>query len=247
MSAQSLLAAVAVHAALSGLDPVWCGYQASKVGIFAGVGLTSVNPLAGLDVLEASMGPGGVFAHDLLIQKGLSKLNPLWVFETLANMPASIVSILEGIMGESAIYTPFEDGSAQALFEAVEALGRGVVDLAVVVAADVPSHPSNLALLASLGYLVSGETATSSSASLVLARPGEGGCGAFWPKLGNFVLSRGLPGEKAFDPLAPWLGRTVAAAPVMLAALSAAAPELGLVTSIVGCEGHRLSFEVVVN
>jgi 3-oxoacyl-(acyl-carrier-protein) synthase len=247
MSIQSLLAVVAAHEAIIGSGPVFGDCQPSKVGLFVGVGLASVDPLTGMDILESAMGPGGVFAYNLLIQKGLAKLNPMWVFETLANMPAAIISILEGIKGESAIYTPFEDGSSQALFEAASALAGGLVDLAVVVAADVPSRPSNLSLLSSLGYLTSGETATSSAAALVLALPGPGLGGGGRTGLGGFELSRVLPGEAAYDPLAPWLGRTMATAPIMLAALSAAAPDLGLDTSIVGSEGHRLSFQVVTD
>jgi hypothetical protein len=255
MSIQSLLAVVAAHEAVAAAGEVFADCRPSKVGLFVGVGLASVDPLTGKDVLEASVGPGGVFAYNLLIQKGLSKLNPMWVFETLANMPAAIISVLEGIKGESAIYTPFEDGSSQALFEAVEALACGAIDLAVVAAADVPSRPSNLSWLSSQGYLASGETAASSAAALVLALHGRdlghgvsldvGRGGSAWPRLGAFELSRVSPGEPASDPLAPWLGRTIAAAPIMLAVLSAAAPELGLATSIVGCEGHRLSFEVL--
>jgi hypothetical protein len=158
-------------------------------------------------------------------------------------MPACLISVLEGLKGESAIYAPFEDGGAQALTEAAEALGAGLVDLAVVAAADSPDEPSSLAETAFWGHLRPAETASAASAALVLARRGEGG----YPPgqgLARLKLSRVQAGE-ARDPLAALIGRTMAAAPVILALLAATAPELRLPTEMVCSQGHRLSFEAV--
>jgi hypothetical protein len=237
MSRQATLAAAAARAAMAAADPWGRGFDPDRAGLFAGVGLASLDPAAAAVVAEASMGDDGAASTERFCRDALARVNPLWAFQTLSNMPACVVSILEGLRGESAVYTPWEDGSAQALCEAVEALSRGVVDLAVVTAVDTPDDPG--ALSATRARLLPGQKAVSAAAALVLARPGEAGPGPL-PLVADFRLGRqdGPPD----DPLAGLLGRSMAAAPVMLATLAALAPELGLATSMLCSGGHRLTF-----
>ncbi|MDR1297745.1 MAG: hypothetical protein LBO05_10335 [Deltaproteobacteria bacterium] len=243
MSGQSLLAAVASRAALEAADIGRLGFPMERVGLFAGVGLASVDHLAGAEILSASLDAGGAFDPERFSAGGLNSLNPLWAFESLANMPACIVSVLEGVKGESAVYAPYEDAGMQALCEAAEALDFGLVDLALVLASDSPHAPSNLAELTLLGHLGDDDVASEAAAALVLARPGDAGDKSA-PILGNFQTSR-VAGLAGGDPLAPLLGRTMTAAPLILVVLSALCPGLSLPRTITGSLGRRLSFEVL--
>ena len=157
-------------------------------------------------------------------------------------MPACIISVLEGLKGESAIYSPFEDAGAQALVEATEALEMGLVDLAVVVAVDTPNELANLLEIALLGYLRPKEIASYAAGALILARSGEGR-GHNAPLLKDCRLKR-VAQKDPEDPLAPGLGRTLAAAPLVLAVLGAMAPDLNLPSCLIGSTGHLFSFAV---
>jgi 3-oxoacyl-(acyl-carrier-protein) synthase len=241
MSRQAFLAAVAAKEALAEAEPVKREMEPGRIGLYAGVGLTAVDRGAGAEILLASLDDEGSFAPERFSDGGLGAVNPLWAFETLANMPACIVSVLEVIKGESAIYAPFEDGAAQALREAAAALGRGLIDLAVVLAADTPDDPANLTETAVLGHLRPSETVSAAAAALVLARAGDAGLQS--PVLlGDFELRR-IADSRPDDPLAPLIGRTMAAAPLVLAVLATAAPELFLKTSMTCSLGHFFSFK----
>ncbi|MDR3204697.1 MAG: hypothetical protein LBV23_08130 [Deltaproteobacteria bacterium] len=246
MSRQSLLAALAAREAMSTVNPFKRGFDPNRTGLYAAVGLAAVDQKAALEVLEASLGKEYNFDSELFFNKALRLVNPLWAFETLANMPACVVSVLEGIKGESAIYSPFEDGAAQALCEAAECLERGEVDLAVVVASDSPDEPSNLAQISLLGYLGDDETACGAGAALILTNR-KGLDKAFAPRLSNFSLYRAPISEGPRDPLSLILGRTMAAAPLVLAVLATEAPELKLETNMVCSQGHTFSFRVNLN
>jgi 3-oxoacyl-(acyl-carrier-protein) synthase len=243
MSQQSLLAAMAAREAWGEAQALERGFEPDKIGLYAGVGLTAVDLLAGREILMASLDETGSFAPENFSQVGQSSLNPLWAFETLANMPACIISVLEGLKGESAVYCPFEDGAAQALWEAAAALEQGFIDLAVVVAADTPHKASSLTDLAKLRHILPNQTASPAAGAVVLARAGEGGhkTGAI---LKNFQIQR--VASPPDDPLSDLLGRTMAAAPILLAVLAVKARQLNLKTSIICSEGHRFSFEAAI-
>jgi hypothetical protein len=240
MSRQAMLAAAAARAAMRDFNPFQRGVSPERVGLYASVGLASINHQAGLAILRESAGPDGTFDSARFFERGTRAVNPLLAFEVLANMPACVVSVLEGIKGESAIYTPYEDSGAQALMAAAEALAEGRVDLALVVAADTPDEPSSLSELALLGHLGEGELAAATGAALALTRSFEGGSSR--PGLRDFRLVRAKSGAPPWDPLADRLGRSMAAAPAILAILAAMAPELGLETRVRGYLGHELSF-----
>ncbi|MDR1085875.1 MAG: hypothetical protein LBP22_13730 [Deltaproteobacteria bacterium] len=242
MSGQAFLAALAAREALGQAELMKKGFEPDRIGLFVGAGLTSVDRQAGLEILAASVNSQGVFEPEKFVSCGLKSVNPLWAFETLANMPACIISVLEGLKGESAVYTPFEDAGAQALKEAVRALETGLVDAAVVAASDSPNEPASLAQTALLGYLKESEVAAEASAALVLVRNGGGDCLAR-PGIDEVILER-IESSVPDDPLALFLGRTMAASPVILALLASLAPELGLNTSLICSRGHRFSFEV---
>ena len=240
MSPHAELAAAAARQAMAEARPHERGILPERMGLYAGTGLASADVRASHALLGASLDTEGAFSVDAFCARGMRTIHPLWSFHTLANMPACIVSVLENIKGPNGIYTPWEDQTAFALIEAAHALEREDVDCAVVVAADWPSHPGSLVELASLGCIRPGETASYGAGCLVLERPDSLPPGKRAPRLHSLRLSP-LPGQPvSVDPLEPLLGRTVSAAPLLLAALGA---ECGLPPVLDGCGGQRFSFE----
>jgi 3-oxoacyl-[acyl-carrier-protein] synthase II len=235
MSRQAELAAVAARQALAQSSPLARGIEPERIGLYAGVGLTAMDMSTSISFLRKSFGEDGAFSQSAFAKEGMRTINPLWSFHSLANMPACIVSVLEDIKGGNGIYTPWEDQSAFALIEAAQALGRGDIDCAVVVASDTPSHPASLVELARAGFLASTEIAADGAACLVLERTETAPPS---PRLKNLDLV--LADAPPHDPLAPFIGRTIAAAPLLLAALADAC---GAPRRLTGCGGHGFSFE----
>lgn len=235
MSRHSELAAAAARQALTESAPLARDIPPERIGLYAGVGLAAVDTRTSIALLRKSLDEHGDFSLNAFARKGLHSIHPLWSFHTLANMPACIVSVLEKIKGDNGIYTPWEDQTAFALLEAAHALRRGDIDCAVVVAADTPSHPTSLVELANAGYLDPTETAAPGAACLVLERPSpDASC-----RLLNLRLA--LENAPRVDPLAPLIGRTVAAAPLLLVAL---ASPCKLPRRLTGCGGHTFSFDL---
>ncbi len=239
MSRHAELAAAAARQALEAAAPLARGIVSERIGLYAGVGLAAVDIQASADLLHKSLDEDGTFCQKAFAKDGLRAIHPLWSFHTLANMPACIVSVLESIKGDNGIYTPWEDQTAFALVEAAYALDRGDIDCAVVVASDTPHHPASLVELASASYLASGEIAAPGAACLVLERPAASHpSGSFLLADIRLTLEDGL---RPLDPLAPLIGRTIAAAPLLLAAF---APSGDLPRRLTGCGGHVFSFEI---
>jgi len=239
MSRPAELAAVAARQALAQAMPFLRGIAPERMGLYAGVGLAAVDIRASVEFLRKSLDTKGQFSQAAFAKGGLYAIHPLWSFHTLANMPACIISVLENIKGDNGIYTPWEDQAAFALVEAAFALERGDIDCAVVVASDAPGHPASLVELARAGHLAQGDVAACGAACLVLERADEPSAPPHAFTLRNMRLA--LTGGTPKDPLAPFIGRTVAAAPLLLAAL---APYSAVHRSLAGCGGHVFSFEV---
>lgn len=187
-----------------------------RIGLYVGSGLAAadVNEIRGL--LEASIDEQGEFSCQRLGTAGLAATNPLLSFKILANMPACLVSILEGIRGPSLIFTPWEADGAAALLEAWKAVASGEVDAAITGAADTPAHPSTLAYLRQSGRLAPDECAASSAAYLVLesaSRASSGLSSLSWPQL---LAATDPAAVKRLDGR---LGRCYAAAPAVSLAL----------------------------
>ncbi len=96
MSPAALLGCVAAREAAED-----CGlrerFAPERVGLYVGVGLAA----AGLDevapMLRESVDEHGRFSCRLLGERGLAATSPLLSFKILANMPACLMSVLEGI------------------------------------------------------------------------------------------------------------------------------------------------------
>ncbi|MDR0234160.1 MAG: hypothetical protein LBI31_05080 [Zoogloeaceae bacterium] len=239
MSRHAELAAVAAREALAEANLPARGIQPERIGLYAGVGLAAMDITVSTKLLRVSLSETGSFSLDRFCRDGLRTIHPLWSFHTLANMPACIVSVLEGIKGDNGIYTPWEDQTAFALLEAAHALHEGTIDAAVVVASDTPSHPASMVDLASSGFIAPGEIVASGAACLVLERPDTPAPTRPFSRLSNLNLIASEPEDALSDPLAPIIGRTLAAAPLILVIL---APLLDLPCRLRGSGGHSFSF-----
>ncbi|MDR2208952.1 MAG: hypothetical protein LBE22_08290 [Azoarcus sp.] len=241
MSHQAELAAVAAREALEEANLSARGIAPERIGLYAGVGLAALDITASTKLLRASLSESGAFSMDRFSREGLRTIHPLWTFHVLANMPACIVSVLEGIKGDHGIYTPWEDQTAFALIEAAHALHEGSIDAAVVVGSDTPSHPASMVEIVSSGFIAPGEIAASGAACVVLERPDTSVPARPFSRLSNLRLAvSAQEDEIPADPLAPIIGRTFAAAPLLLLILG---PLLDLPRCLHGCGGHSFSFE----
>lgn len=232
MSYSSLLGCVAVREAIS--ESGNGNFAPERTGLFASTGMAAAYVDESMEMFSSSLDANGNFSIRMFGEKGLKAINPLLSFKVLANMPACMVSILEDIKGPSYIFTPWEDQTGAAVIEAVASLRKGLVDRAVVVASDVPSHPASLSYLLREKYIGTDEPAAAGAGCLILER-GETalGSGRFCSRLSDAALSSG---SAIYDPLAKRIGRTVAAAPLIMLGLAAKGIDIPL--EMGGCGGH---------
>jgi len=95
--------------------------------------------------------------------------------------------------------------------------------------------------LAASGFLAPAEIAASGAACLVLERPDASAPKRPFSRLSGLLLTASEQEDlRPDDPLTPIIGRTFAAAPLILTIL---APRLGLPCRLRGCGGHDFSFE----
>jgi hypothetical protein len=139
-------------------------------------------------------------------------MNPLDSFKILPNMPPCILAMLLGIRGPNLVLNPFGDQAVFALQEGIRAVSEGEVEAALVGAADTPSAPSTLVYLYQSGHLQFGAKASPAAAYLVLEPVSPT---SVHPRI---VVNPTNSISPWIDPLAPRLGRTFAAAPMLAAA-----------------------------
>lgn len=218
-------------------------FAPERVGLYAGTGLAGAGVKESDSMIRESIGEDGAFSCRLLGSRGLPKTNPLLSFKILANMPACIVSILESVKGPNLLFTPWEGQTGAALAEAWEAVALGEVDCALAGAADYPCHPATYVFLRQRGFLRDGEYPSPAAAYLVLeraeraARDGQ----RVHAEIGEMEAAD--CGGSSFDPLAPRMGRSFAAAPAVLTAL-ACLTDVAAPASVCGADG--LGFRAVV-
>ncbi len=219
MSAAAILGSLAASEA-AGDAGIGGRFEPSQVGLFAATGLASARPEDFRAAIEASADSSGRFSCRLFGERGLPSTNPLLSFRLLANMPPCIISVMEGVGGPNYIFTPWEGQTGAALVEAWRAVAAGEVEAALTGAADTPAEPSALVFLRQAGILGEDEFPASGAAYLVLERAEQA------RRAGRRIHARIadmrlVAGGNTADPLAHRLGRTFAAAPAILMALSA--------------------------
>ncbi|MDR1397240.1 MAG: hypothetical protein LBJ14_05865 [Desulfarculales bacterium] len=237
MSRQSEMACLAAREALV-MAAVQERVGPEQIGIFSGSGLAAAEIDPSMELLSASVDEAGCFSARRFASEALNFINPLFAFHVLGNMPLAIISILENIKGPNYAFTPWEDQSAAALLEGVAAVSSGRLEAALVVAADNPTHFATEPWLREKKILQPDEFSAPGAAALRLEAPDRAG-GRALAVLSDLDLSPAH--TPASDPLSARLGRTFAAAPLILAVLSV---YLSLPGSMVGSKGHKFSFTV---
>lgn len=217
-------------------------FSPENTGLFSATGL----PAADLDqiraLIENSIDENGNFSCRLFGEKGLPVTNPLLSFRILANMPACIMSIIEGVKGENSIYTPWESQAGLALREGWLAIADGEVDCALVGGEDCPSFPFSFVYLRQAGYLKENEVPAKSGAYLFLERLNTA------REAGKEILAviEDVTVSKkenvAPDPLTERIGRTIAAAPFIMTGIACYHPDLP--TEITGIDGWTVSIKL---
>ncbi|MBI5534892.1 MAG: hypothetical protein HY898_19350 [Deltaproteobacteria bacterium] len=244
MSFAATLGAAAAHEAMA-TAAVRKRFDPARVGLFAGTGLAA----AGIDevrpMIERSI-EDGRFSCRLLGTEGLAATNPLLSFRILANMPACIISILEGIQGPNLIFTPWEGQTGAALAEAWEAVASGEVDCALAGGADQPAHPATLVFLRRMGMLGPDEYPSPGAGYVVMERASTASRDGI-PILARIramhVRSvRDGATAAGSDPLSARMGRTFAAAPGILVGLACLGAKVE--PRVWGADAQALSFEL---
>jgi 3-oxoacyl-(acyl-carrier-protein) synthase len=241
MSGAAVLGCVAAREAMQQAC-VASRFPGERVGLYAGSGLAAADVGEVRDMISGSIDGDGMLSCRLLGECGLPSANPLLSFRILANMPACLISIIEGIKGPNLIFTPWEGQSAAALCEAWKAVGRGEADCAVAGAADSAAHPATVVYLRQSGVLGKDEYPASGAGYVVLERAGSA------LRDGRPIFARiadirtGGAGEGIEDPLAGRIGRTYAAAPAIMLGLGALTGERAM--SMRGVDGQRFDFSL---
>jgi 3-oxoacyl-[acyl-carrier-protein] synthase II len=187
--------------------------ERDRIGLFAASGLTSASFQSASQMLAHSVDEAGRFSAARLGERGLSLVNPLDSFKILPNMPPCILSVLLGVRGPSLVFNPSEDQGAAALAEGIRAVADGEVEAALAGGADTASAPATLVFLRQYGALAEGEVASPGAAYLVLEHRRSGRSA-----MARLRLLPEAVGTACADPLAPRLGRTLAAAPALAVA-----------------------------
>jgi 3-oxoacyl-(acyl-carrier-protein) synthase len=219
-------------------------FDPGRVGLYSGIGMAGASLEDALPVITASVGASGRVESRLMGERGLAAANPLMSFKILPNMPACLVSIVEGIRGPNLIFTPWEGQTGAALLEGWRAVACGQVDCAVCGAADNPAHPAILVHLARSGLLLAGESVAAAAAYLVLERAETAlrDRQTIRARLDSVELE--ACGDEPADPLAGRMGRSFAAAPAVLLALACSLRDGAPAVSIAGADRQRFSAEV---
>ena len=245
MSEGAVLGCLAAHEAIEDAA-VGQRFRPERVGLFAATGLAAARLRDTLPMVVAAVDASGSFSPVLFGESGLRAASPVLSFRILANMPACMISIIEGIRGPSYIFTPWEGQGGAALVEAWRAVATGEVDAAVAGASDTAAEPSSFVFLRQRGILGDNELAASGAGYVVFEREATARCDGLtkYGLISDVSLARrDCPPH---DPLARRMGRTFAAAPAILLGLAsflrggwrADAPQ----TLVSGVDGQEFCF-----
>lgn len=219
MSDAAVLGCIAAREALQDAEAL-SRFRPERVGLYAATGLAAANVQDVSSMIEESIDTDGNFSCRLLGERGLPATNPLLSFKILANMPPCLISIIEGIKGPNAIFTPWEGQTAAAILEGWNAVKTGDVDCALVGAADTAAYPSTFVYLRQSGILGKDEFPASGAGYVVMESMASA------RKAGKrvYAVLKDVQAKQtessAHDPLSERIGRTFAAAPAILLGLA---------------------------
>lgn len=113
-----------------------------KTGVIFGCDHIVTNPDEFEDAVRQCIDSEGEFQFDSWAEKGIGKVEPLWLLKYLPNMPACHFAIYHDLRGPNNSITLRESSSNLALTESFFTIGRGNADVIVVGGTGTRIHPS---------------------------------------------------------------------------------------------------------
>jgi 3-oxoacyl-[acyl-carrier-protein] synthase II len=137
--AQMGIAAAQLAMQHAGLNPG--KFNPERTGAVFGSDYMITLPDEFVDSCKECIGPSGKFEFSLWAQKGLPKLNPLWLLKYLPNMPAAHLSMYNDLRGPNNSITEREASANLAIGEAARIISRGNADCMIAGATGTWVHP----------------------------------------------------------------------------------------------------------
>jgi 3-oxoacyl-[acyl-carrier-protein] synthase II len=220
------------HASLStsAADPT---VPRDRIGVLFGCDHILSIPDEFVDGIRACLDENGQFQFSLWPEKGLPKVDPLWLLKYLPNMPACHVAIYHDLHGPNNSLTVREASSNMAIAEALCTLSRGSADVMIVGGTGSRIHTSRSVHLALQEQIAVGQV---SEADPSLA---GSACRPFDRRRSGMVLAEGA-GAVILETRAHATARGARVLGTVLAGASAA------VADSQGVPNYRRAFEIVL-
>lgn len=116
-------------------------FDRDRTGVIYGCDYIMSMPEEYADGIVSCIDDEGRFRFERWGEKGLPKVNPLWLLKYLPNMPASHIAIFNDLRGPNNSLTLREASPGAAIAEAVSTIRRGHADALVVGATGTRIHP----------------------------------------------------------------------------------------------------------
>lgn len=116
-------------------------FDRDRTGVIYGCDYIMSMPEEYSDGIASCIDEAGRFRFERWGEKGLPKVNPLWLLKYLPNMPASHIAIFNDLRGPNNSLTLREASPGAAIAEAVSTIRRGHADALVVGATGTRIHP----------------------------------------------------------------------------------------------------------
>ncbi len=124
-----------------------------QIGLFAGMGMKDYRFEALLPALRVSANEDGSMNEEAFYSRGYREIYPLWPLSMLNNMALCQLAIRLCIKGENAVFAPYGDSGARALFEARAAVSGGRARVALACGVSEEISPLSLARGLAAGIL----------------------------------------------------------------------------------------------
>jgi 3-oxoacyl-[acyl-carrier-protein] synthase II len=134
-----------------------------RVGTMFGSDYILTMPSEYVDGIRNCLDAGGKFQMDVWGEKGLPKVEPLWLLKYLPNMPASHVAIHNDLRGPSNSLTMREASANASIAEAVTTIRRGIADAMLTGSTGTRLHPLRTVHVALQEDLASGHDGPASA------------------------------------------------------------------------------------
>jgi 3-oxoacyl-[acyl-carrier-protein] synthase II len=131
--------------------------QRERIGVLYGCDHILSIPEEFVDGIKACLNSEGKFDFSLWPEKGLPKVDPLWLLKYLPNMPACHMAIYHDLHGPNNSLTVREASSNMALTEALCTVARGSADVMIVGGTGSRIHTSRSVHLALQEQIAVGE------------------------------------------------------------------------------------------